>query len=79
MLLLSARNALMSRLVLTNRADSSTLARFARIAFGSFAGRGRSALKAADESYRNAAKDMLEASGVLELEERVLTFLYANR
>jgi hypothetical protein len=73
-LLLSARNALLSRLVLAGRADAANSQRFARVAFGSF--NPRIASNRSAELVKAAAEDMLQGSGVPELEERVLGFLF---
>jgi hypothetical protein len=73
-LLLSARNALLSRLVLAGRADAANSQRFARVAFGSF--NPRTASNRSAELVKAAAEDMLQGSGVPELEERVLGFLF---
>ncbi len=77
-LLLSARDALTARLVLSGRADPDTFTRFSRIAFGAYGRRRTPAPKLGDEAVRAAAADMLECSGIVELEERVLSFLYAH-
>lgn len=86
-LLLSARDALLSRLVLSGRTDPANTQRFCRIAFGAYnpKPRGRNppqnpnALPGAGgrgiEELRAAAAGLLEGSGVPELEERVLGFL----
>jgi hypothetical protein len=73
-LLLSARNALLSRLVLAGRADAANSQRFARVAFGSF--NPRTASNRSADLIKTAAEDMLQGSGVPELEERVLGFLF---
>lgn len=75
-LLLSARNALLSRLVLAGRADPANSQRFARVAFGSF--NPRTAGSRSAELVKSAAADMLQGSGVPELEERVLGFLFES-
>lgn len=74
-LLLSARNALLSRLVLAGRADPANTQRFSRIAFGSFNPRSSNGGRST-ELLHAAAEDMLQGSGVPELEERVLGFLF---
>lgn len=65
---------------LCSRADADATARFARAAFGPVGARGieRQAPAARAEALRAAASDMLAASGVPELEGRVLAFLYEN-
>lgn len=74
-LLLSARNALLSRLVLQSRADPDNLKRFSRIAFGAYNNKSSSSSRST-EVMRAAAGDMLEGSGVPELEQAVLGFLF---
>lgn len=74
-LLLSARNALLSRLVLAGRADAQNAARFSRIAFGSCGGRGGGGAGRSPEATKAAAAELLESSGLPELEQRVLGFL----
>lgn len=71
-LLVSAQHALLSRLVLSGKADSPTQARFARLAFGTRA----SKFSAAD--CCEAAAEMLGHSGLALLEERVLGFLHTH-
>eukprot|EP00775_Hariotina_reticulata_P005529 gene5529-5763_t len=82
-LLLSARNALLARLVLAGRADAGNTQRFCRIAFGNFSTlRSSSAGSTSATGGRSpalvaaAASDMLDSSGVPDLEERVLGFLF---
>ncbi|GLC43094.1 hypothetical protein PLESTB_000863800 [Pleodorina starrii] len=85
-LLLSARNALLARLVLGGRASPEALKRFQRLAFGAFGGggfggfgvRGGAAAGPSNEQVRAAAGCLLEGSGILDLEGRVLTFLAAH-
>ncbi|KXZ53106.1 hypothetical protein GPECTOR_8g96 [Gonium pectorale] len=85
-LLLSARNALLARLVLSGRASPDALRRFSRLAFGAFGGGaimgggpGRGAAAGpSTEQIRSAAGCLLEGSGILDLEGRVLTFLAAH-
>ncbi|EFJ51098.1 hypothetical protein VOLCADRAFT_103740 [Volvox carteri f. nagariensis] len=84
-LLLSARNALMARLVLSGRASPEAAKRFHRLAFGAFGGGGfgsfgtrGAAAGPSREQVRAAAGCLLEGSGILELESRVLTFLAAH-
>ena len=72
-LLLSTRNALLARLLLSGRAGPDSSLRFQRIAFGSFS---RCGAAYPGDVMRAAAREMLEASGVPELEARVLSFLY---
>lgn len=88
-LLLSARDALLSRLILNNRSDPANTQRFCRVAFGAYNPRARNAPagsatpsnslagaggRSLDE-LRAAAGGLLEGSGVPELEERVLGYL----
>jgi hypothetical protein len=86
-LLLSARDALLSRLVLSGRTDPANTQRFCRVAFGAYnpKPRGRNppqnpnALPGANgrtlEELKAAAAGLLDGSGVPALEERVLGFL----
>ena len=71
-LLVSAQHALLSRLVLRGKADSEISLRFGRLALGSRAS------KDSPREHRQAAEEMLAESGVAELENRVLAFLYAH-
>ena len=71
-LLLSAQQALLSRLVLQGKADKDTHMRFGRLAFGS------RARKFSEREHKQAAEEMLTDSGLAELEGRVLGFLYAH-
>ena len=71
-LLVSAQQALLSRLVLQGKADKSDAMRFGRLAFGS------RAVKFPPQEHRAAAVEMLTDSGLAELEETVLAFLYAH-
>lgn len=70
--LLSAQQALLSRLVLQGKADRDINMRFGRLAFGS------RAHKFSEREHKQAAEEMLTDSGLAELEERVLAFLYAH-
>ncbi len=70
--LLSAQQALLSRLVLQGKADRDINMRFGRLAFGS------RARKLSEREHKQAAEEMLTDSGLAELEERVLAFLYAH-
>lgn len=72
MLLLSAQQALLSRLVLQGKADKDINMRFGRLAFGSRAWR------CSAHEHKRAAEEMLTDSGLAELEETVLAFLYAH-
>lgn len=71
-LLLSAQQALLSRLVLEAKADQDSLSRFGRLAFGS------RAHKYSQIDYLEAAEEMQIDSGLAALEETVLGFLYAH-
>ena len=81
-LLVSARDALLARLALAGRsgAGGDAAERLAAAAFGPVGARAlaRQPPAARREACRLAAVDMLEASGVPELEARVLSFLEAN-
>lgn len=72
MLLLSAQQALLSRLVLEGKSDQESLSRFGRLAFGSRAHRYT------HSDYLEAAEEMQIDSGLAALEETVLGFLYAH-
>ena len=71
-LLVSAQQALLSRLVLQGKLDKDVAMRFGRLAFGSKAG------KFTSQEHRAAAEEMLTECGLAELEETVLAFLYAH-
>jgi hypothetical protein len=79
-LIASARDALLSRLILSGRASPDATTRFARAAFGPVGARGvlGQGVGPRGEALRAAARDMLAGSGVPELEGRVLGFLYDN-
>lgn len=74
-LLLSARDGLLSRLVLSGAADAAATARFSRLAFGAFATRAAASAARSPALMSSAAAELLERSGLPELEQRVLTFL----
>jgi hypothetical protein len=67
-LLLSARNALLARLVLSGAADPDARARFAQLAFGRFCKPDR----IPSEQMAEAAHEVLAESGILELEAQVI-------
>ena len=69
---MSAQQALLSRLVLQGKGDKETRLRFGKLAFGS-----RAHVFSA-EQHHQAAQEMLGESGLAELEDRVLAFLYAH-
>ncbi|KAK9809277.1 hypothetical protein WJX73_000125 [Symbiochloris irregularis] len=71
-ILVSARDALLSRLVLGDKANKTDLTRFRQLAFG------RRASAKSDEQMRAKADEMLQDSGVLELERRIFSFLYGH-
>ena len=71
-LLISAQQALLSRLVLQGKPDKDVALRFGRLAFGS------RAKKFSTREHKQAAEEMLADSGLAELEETVLAFLYAH-
>jgi GTPase SAR1 family protein len=73
-LLLSAEHALLARQVRGGQAGRGTLADFARLCFG-FRGQHRATL----EDCGPHAGVVLEASRLLELEERVVSFIYQHR
>ena len=70
--LVSARDGLLSRLVLGGRATKQDLAKFRQLAFGR-----RSAPRSDDEMLAKA-QEMLEDSGLLALEDRIFAFLYGH-
>ncbi|CAL8468472.1 g8012 [Coccomyxa elongata] len=72
-LLLSAQDAMLSRLILRNKAGTEERLRFGKLAFGS-----RRAQSTPDEEYIAAANDMLAESGLEQLESKVLSFLYSH-
>lgn len=72
MLLISAREALLARLILLGKATPSDRAMFARKAFGRFA--DTSKISAA--AFKESAAKMLAASHLPELEASVLGYLY---
>jgi hypothetical protein len=66
-------------MVLSNRADAANTQRFCRVAFGNFSNpRGSSSATGGRSPVlvAAAAAEMLESSGVPNLEERVLGFLF---
>lgn len=76
--LLSARNALLARLTLAPTPPSEDAARrFTAVAFGTSACR-RGAPKASAADTAAAATAMLEDSGILDLESKVLGFLFSH-
>lgn len=66
-MLISARNALLSRLVLSGRASPEARARFAALAFGRFADPG----SLTEAQMTGAANALLADSGLLDLENQV--------
>ena len=71
-LLVSAQEAHLARLVLSKTADAEQLRRFHRLAFG-LRPTKKTAVEVAD-----AAREFLEVSGIQQLEERVLSFLFSH-
>ena len=71
-LLVSAQEAHLSRLILSQTADAEQQRRFQRLAFGL-----RPTKKTAEE-VMDAAREFLEVSGIQQLEERVLSFLFSH-
>lgn len=69
---MSARDGLLSRLVLGGRATKQDLAKFRALAFG------RKSAPRSDEEMRVKAEEMLEDSGLLALEQRIFAFLYGH-
>ncbi|KAK9830273.1 hypothetical protein WJX72_010744 [[Myrmecia] bisecta] len=73
-LLLSAQDALLSRLLLAGNPSPADKDRFLRIAFGKKAAK----MASAEAECRKAAVEILEESGLPELESQVLGFLYTH-
>ena len=71
-LLVSAQEAHLSRLMLNKLADAEQQRRFHRLAFG------LRASKKSQEEVMDAAREFLEISGIQQLEERVLSFLFSH-
>jgi hypothetical protein len=67
--LISARNALLSRLILSGRASPEARARFATLAFGRFA----DPALLSEAQLVGAANALLADSGILDLEAQVGT------
>ena len=72
MLLVSARDALLARLVLTNKASPKDLDRFRTLAFG------RKASARSPAEMHAAAAAMLNDSGLGTLEAKVFDYLYSQ-
>lgn len=77
-LLISARNALLSRRVLSGHAAPDTLKRFIRLAFGAAAATGKPGTCPSPEALTSAANAMLDDSGILDLEYKIMNFLAVN-
>lgn len=72
-MLISANNALLSRLIITDKADIATRTKFGRLAFG------MEFEKVMEKrEWKARAERMLENSGIAQLEDRVLSFLYTH-
>lgn len=72
-MLISANNALLSRLIITDKADPDTRTKFGRLAFG------MEFEKVMEKrEWRARAERMLEISGISQLEDRVVSFLYTH-
>lgn len=71
-LLVSARDALLARLVLNSKASARDLERFRTLAFGR-----KSAARSGAEMRAKAA-EMLDDSGLAVLEDRIFNFLYGQ-
>eukprot|EP00191_Tetraselmis_sp_GSL018_P003015 CAMPEP_0177597860 /NCGR_PEP_ID=MMETSP0419_2-20121207/11969_1 /TAXON_ID=582737 /ORGANISM="Tetraselmis sp., Strain GSL018" /LENGTH=425 /DNA_ID=CAMNT_0019090123 /DNA_START=455 /DNA_END=1728 /DNA_ORIENTATION=+ len=72
-MVISAKHALYSRLLLSGDATEEDVDTFARIAFGSIGGKQKTR-----EDCRHAAPELLAESGIPEVEDRILNFLYRN-
>ncbi|GFH20932.1 uncharacterized protein HaLaN_18140, partial [Haematococcus lacustris] len=72
--LVSARNALLSRCILRGNASPEARAQFLALAFGAFANQAL----ITEDSMRAAARALLADSGVLDLESQVLGHLWVH-
>lgn len=70
-MLVSAQEALLSRLILCSKASAADKMRFARKAWGRF-----DTQKHTGREYMDRAREMLEASHLPALESRMLSYLY---
>lgn len=71
-MLVSARDGLLSRLVLGNTANSKDQERFRNLAFG------RKSRARSPAEMRAKATEMLQDSGLLALEDRIFSYLYGH-
>ena len=71
-LLVSARDALLARLVQRNKASPRDLERFRTLAFG------RKSKARSTEEMQAAATAMFEDSGLAGLEDKIFTYLYSQ-
>lgn len=69
----SARNALLARLIINNNATKEARYDFGKIAFGV------TAAKATQEDYIKIAHDVLQDSNILEVEDKIINYIYDNR
>ena len=72
-MLMSAKTALYSRMVMSGTADEQQMQTFAKLAFGAYGSK-----KKTPEECMEAAPVLMEESGMEEVEERLLTFLYSH-
>eukprot|EP00803_Ostreobium_quekettii_P005240 evm.model.scf_2315.3 EVM.evm.TU.scf_2315.3 scf_2315:7686-14973(+) len=72
-LLISANNALLSRLVLDTNANQEMRTKFGHLVFGPQYG-----IKIAQDEWRTCAERMLEDSGIQQVEEQVFGFLHSH-
>eukprot|EP00803_Ostreobium_quekettii_P009678 evm.model.scf_2193.3 EVM.evm.TU.scf_2193.3 scf_2193:15173-25153(+) len=72
-LLVSANNALLSRLVLDDMADPAMRTKFGHLAFGP-----QYEIKIDRAEWHTSAQRMLESSGIQQVEEQVLGFLHSH-
>ena len=71
---LSAKQALLSRLILTGNYTAAIKSDFAKIAFGV-----ASASKKTDAEYKEAAKEILMLSNIEEIETNIINHIFENR
>jgi hypothetical protein len=72
-MLISAKTALYSRLVMTGKASPEQRVVFAKMAFGNYGYK-----QATEQKMLDAAHAMFEGSGIPTVEERLLQFLYGH-
>lgn len=70
----SAKQALLSRLILTGNASNAAKSDFAKIAFGLASGNNKT-----DSEYKEAAKTILKHSNIEEIENNIINHIFENR